>query len=252
MWPTQFEGGAWGVLLALVSSGALVLLALALDRRLDRWMSTIRASESRVLGEVAARSALLRVFLWALTLVVILAVTARFSPPLAWLLLPAGALALALATANLLRDAIIGVGHALSRRVEAGEYVAIGNTEGVVVRVGIRTLTLRQLDGTQVEVPQHLIAQQGIRQLRAEAGGHPTTVDLLVPTDVPLKVAMEEARLAALLAPHAHLGGHPTVTLADDNPELLRIQGLCINPFAAAHYRAQVALAFRTAIEERQ
>lgn len=244
----ELEGGALGVLLAIAAAVALSIAALWLDRRLDRWLARWSRSPVRLLRLAAGRTALLRVGLWSLTLVLALGAAARLSPPLTWVLLPAGALALALAVANLLRDALIGVGHALSRRVKRGDMVQVGpELAGVVVHVSLRILTLRTLDGTCVDIPQRRLASEGIRHLQIEGGGHPVTLELRVPAEIALPDAMREARLAAALAPHAHLGARPTVTTAAQ-PGTLEVHGVAIDPFHAPEYRAEAALAFEAAM----
>jgi len=234
----------------MAAASALVIGALWLDRRIDGWLQLYLRNRGPVLQAMARRGALVRVAMWTVTLVLALAVAARFSPPMAWLLLPAGALALALAVSNMLRDALVGVSQALGRRVQKGEYVAIGDVEGEVLRVGVRTLHVRSLNGTVVDVPQREIAVHGIRSLKAEGGGYPVHVELPIADAVPLADQMEEARLAATLAAHAHMGVRPAVTLSEDSTTRIRVRGLAIDPFAAGSYRAEVALAYRTALEE--
>jgi small-conductance mechanosensitive channel len=181
-------------------------------------------------------------------LVIALSAAARLSPPTAWMLLPAGGLALALAVANLLRDALVGIGQALTNRVHRGDHVEIGEVAGEVVRVGIRSLRLKTLDGTIIDIPQRRIAADGIHRLSLEGGGHPVTVMLTIPTDLMGTDLLEEARLAALLARHAHLGRKPTASLVDGHPPAIRVVGHAIDPFCADTYSGEVVGCFQEAL----
>jgi small-conductance mechanosensitive channel len=165
------------------------------------------------------------------------------------MLLPAGGLALALAVSRMLRDALVGIGNALSRRVQAGDFVAIGEIQGQVLKVGIRTLQIKALDGTIVDVPQGRISADGIRQLRVKSGGHPVAIELPLPVELSLAEVMEEACLAAATAPHAHLCARPEVEITDETPARIRVHGQAINPFVAGQYRGEVALAYQDALK---
>jgi small-conductance mechanosensitive channel len=245
--PDHFSGGVLGILGAAATVAILVMATLWLDRRIDGWLS--HGPHQSVWGRLLSRrGALIRVILWTCTLVLALTAAIKISPPLAWMLLPAGGLALALAISRLLRDALMGIGNALSRRVQVGDFVAIGEIQGQVLRVGIRILQLKALDGTIVDVPQRRISADGIRQLRVDDGGHPVAIELPLPNDLSLAEVMEEARLAAALAPHAHLCARPEVAVTDETPARIRVHGQAINPFVAGQFRGEVALAFQDAV----
>ncbi|TNF35921.1 MAG: mechanosensitive ion channel [Deltaproteobacteria bacterium] len=199
---------------------------------------------------MAQRPLLARVVLWLAVLALALALAASLSALVAWGLAGGAVLTLALATATPLRDVVLGVGGALSGRLSEGDYVAIGALQGEITHVGLRGIELRTLDGTRIDVAHARIAQEGLRRLTAEAGGYPVDMALPVPEDVDLAELVEGARLAACLAPHAHLGARPTVSLSETVPPVLQVRGYAIDPFSAGPYRGEVVMAFREAVAE--
>lgn len=250
--PFNFSGGLLGVFGAVTVVAILVMVTIWLDQHLDRWLNYGKNSNSHLVKTLSHRAGLVRVAMWTLTLVIGLTAAVKISPPLAWMLLPAGGLALALAVSRMLRDALVGIGNALSRRVQLGDFVAIGKIQGQVLKVGIRTLQIKELNGTIVDVPQGRISADGIRQLRVNHGGHPVAIELPLPNELSLANVMEEARLAAALAPHAHLCARPEVEVTDETPARIRVHGQAINPFVAGQYRGEVALAYQDGLRQLQ
>lgn len=247
---TDGLGGGWAVLLALVLIAALAAGAVWLDQRLPAWVARRARSRFRLLRLLAARPLLARVMLWLSVLALSLALAAWLSALVAWILAGGAVLALALATSSPLRDVLLGVGGALSGRLSEGDYVAIGGLQGEVTHVGLRGVELRTLDGTRVDVAHGRIAREGLRRLTAEAGGYPVDMALPVPEDVDLAELIEGARLAACLAPHAHLGARPAVSLSETVPPVLQIRGYAIDPFSAGPYRGEVVMSYRETVAE--
>ena len=250
--PDQFQGGAMGVLAALVSTVVIIIGAIFLDRRFDGWLQSWTRPKTRLHRLATEHAAMLRVSIWTLSLVLALSLAAELSPPVAWMLLPAGGLALALAVSDLMRDALVGIGQALSARVKRGDHVSVGDLAGEVERVGIRSIRLRTLDGTIVDIPQRRIMTEGIQRLQVEGGGYPVSLDLPIPTEIPIHEAMEEARLAALLAKHAHLGKGATAAVTDGEPARIRVVGHAIDAFHGSQYRGQVVALYHAALHALQ
>ena len=246
------DAGLGGTLGTLAIGAVLALAGARVDRRLETflqgWLRALKPWQRRL----AATAPLCRAALWALLLVLWLSVAARLSPSLWWLAAVAGAGALALGAARPAGDLVVGLGQALGRHVTVGEFVGIGSVEGQVTRVGLRAVRLRTLDGMLVDVPQSRVAREGLRRLVGDGGGHPVRIRLPMPADAPLADALEEARLAAALAPHAHLGGRPQVAVTDDAPPHIEVRGWAIDPFSAPVLRGEVATAFREAMDRQR
>jgi len=247
--PDSFEGGALGVIGAVVVTVICVLGAIVADRRLDGALQQWAQARGGWRRYVTDHAAMMRVGIWTITLVFCLSIAAYLSPPVAWMLLPASGLALALAVSDLMRDALVGIGQAMGARVKRGDQVSVGNVAGRVVRVGIRSIQLQRLDGTLVDIPQRRIAAEGVQRLQMEDGGHPVTLQLPIPDDVSIQDAMEEARLAALLARHAHLGKGAVVAMTADTPVQLQVTAQAIDAFHGSQYRGEVVTLYHAALQ---
>jgi|GEM_PF-2646560 len=243
-------GGGWAAIVALVLIAALVVAAIWVDQRLPAWVARRARSRFRLVRLLARRPVLARAILWLLVVGLALALAAWISGIVAWILVPGAVLALALATTNTLRDVVLGIGGAVSGRLSEGDYVAIGELQGEITRIGLRGVELRTLDGTRIDVAHARIAREGLRRLTAEDGGYPVDMALQVPDDVDLGELVEGARLAACLAPHAHLGARPTVSLSETVPPVLQVRGYAIDPFSAGPYRGEVVMSFRETVAE--
>lgn len=243
-------GSAWGVLAALILIAGLLIAAFWVDRRIDPWVRRFGRSPLPLLRVVARRPVLARIALWLSVFVLALVLAAWLSGLVAWILVPAVVLSLALASSSPLRDIVLGVGSALSAHLKEGDYVAIAGLQGEITRVGLRSIELRTLDGTRVDVSHGRIAKEGLRRLTVEASGYPVDMVLPVPEDLDLAALIEGARLAASLAPHAHLGARPLVTLSESVPPVLRVRGYAIDPFCAGPYRGEVVMSFRETVAE--
>jgi len=247
IFPDHFEGGALGVIGAVVVTALCIFGAIIADRWLDTWLQRWANTRTGWRRFAMDHAAMIRVVIWTFMLVLCLSVAAYLSPPVAWMLLPAGGLALALAVSDLLRDALVGIGQAMGARVRRGDQVSVGNIAGRVMRVGIRSIQLKRLDGTVVDIPQRRIAAEGVQRLQMEDGGHPVTLHLPIPDDVSIQDAMEEARLAALLARHAHLGKGTVVAMTPDSPVQLQVTGHAIDAFHGSQYRGEVVTLYHAA-----
>jgi small-conductance mechanosensitive channel len=243
-------GSGWGALIALLLIAVLLVAAVWVDQRVAVFVRRFAGARLLPLRLVARRPLLARAALWLAAAAVSLALALWLSALVAWILVPAGVVALALAFTPPLRDVVLGVGGALSGRLKEGDYVAIAELEGEITRVGMRAIELRTLDGTRVDVSHGRIAREGLRRLTAEGGGYPVDMALPVHEDLDLATLVEAARLAACLAPHAHLGARPAVSLSETVPPVLQVRGFAIDPFSAGPYRGEVVMSFRETVAE--
>lgn len=241
-------GSLPGLVAAVVGVSALVAGALWVDRRADPWVAGWRRSPVGLLRAVAARPVLARLVLWLAVVLACVSVVAVLSPALAGLVALALAVAAGLALGGPGRDVLFGVTNALSGRVERGALVEVEGIRGAVVRVGLRTVTIESLDGTLVELPHGRVAGGALRRVLTQDGGYPVALVLEAPAGVEARAALEAAREAAVLAPHAHLGGKARVVLRGTVAVVVEVQAVAASPEAEADYRAEVVLAFREAL----
>ncbi len=241
-------GSLPGLVAALLGVAALVSGALWVDRRADGWVAGWRRSPVGFLRLVAARPELARLGLWLGTSLAAVSLAAVLSPALVGLGALGLTLAGGLAAAGPARDVLFGVANALNGRVERGALVEVDGVRGEVVRVGLRTLTVRSLDGTLVELPHGRAAGGELRRVLTEDGGYPVSLRLEAPQGTDARAALEAAREAAVLAPHAHLGSRPRVTLHGTAAVVVEVEAVAASPEAESDFRSEVALAFREAL----
>ncbi len=131
-----------------------------------------------------------------------------------------------LAALPLLRDMIAGVGIALEGRHRIGDDVRIGAHEGRLIAFGLRSVILRERDGTQATVPNRVFAASEVVRLTLGDRGQdaPTELEIAVPPGLALDEARRRLLEAALLSPYAAPGRRPEVFAVADAQGGLRVR----------------------------
>jgi small-conductance mechanosensitive channel len=174
------------------------------------WLTGLRLLEAPTLGETAARA--------VLVLVVIVAA------------LP------------ILQDLFAGLALAIEGRHRIGDDVRVSGHEGRIVAFGLRSVVLRDHDGTETTMPYRRFAAQEIVRLNLAHRDAPCQFDVAVPPDFDLESGTRRLLEAALLSPYAAPSRRPEVFVVADARGGMR---LCVRAyvFDRAHeerYRGDV------------
>ena len=147
-----------GVVLVALFWGALRLISLVQDQLLlGAWANG--QPQARTLVPLLTR--FLRV---AVTIVALLVVLAQFGYPVVTLLagVGIGGIALALASQKTVEHLFGSVSLAADKVFRVGDFVRIGDMEGTVERIGLRSTSVRTLARTVVRIPNGRLAEERI------------------------------------------------------------------------------------------
>ncbi|GAA0234736.1 mechanosensitive ion channel [Castellaniella daejeonensis] len=147
-----------GIVIHLGVTLAILVVGWAVSNLLGRWMRHIADRSPRIDPTIVpmVRS----VTVWAVRIVVLLAVLARLGVQTASLvaMLGASALAIGLALQGTLQNFAAGIMLLVLRPVRAGEFVAIGSQgSGTVDEIGLFMTRFVQADGIQILLPNTLV-----------------------------------------------------------------------------------------------
>ena len=169
-----------GVQLPLLARQIWVTAAMVLNVVAIAWLLMLlnaqaeRVVRKRVRGLNAAAAALLTrlgrravdlVVLFAASLVLLRNLGVNLTPALAGL--GVGGIAVALAAQKTLENVIAGASLIFDGAVNQGDFLKVGETQGVVEHVGLRSTRIRTLDRTIVTVPNSQIANISLETLSA-------------------------------------------------------------------------------------
>jgi len=135
-------------------------------------------------------------------------------------------LVVALAALPLLRDVLAGVGLTFEARHRVGDEVRIGEHEGRIIGFGLRSVILRERDGTEATVPNRVFAASEVVRLTLGDRGQdaPTMLEISVPPGLDLEQTRRRLLEAALLSPYAAPGRRPEVFAVADAQGGLRLR----------------------------
>ncbi|MFC4298132.1 MAG: mechanosensitive ion channel domain-containing protein [Castellaniella sp.] len=147
-----------GVVINLGVTLAILVIGWTVSNLLGRWMRHLAARSPRIDPTIVpmVRS----VTVWAVRIVVLLAVLARLGVQTASLvaMLGASALAIGLALQGTLQNFAAGIMLLVLRPVRAGEFVTIGGQgSGTVDEIGLFMTRFVQVDGIQILLPNTLV-----------------------------------------------------------------------------------------------
>lgn len=174
------------------------------------WLTGLRLLEAPTLAETAARAVLLLI-------VIVVA-------------LP------------ILHDVFAGLALAVEGRQRIGDDVRVDGHEGRIVGFGLRSVVLRDHDGTEITMPYRRFAAHEIVRLNLARRDAPCQFDVAVPPDFDLEFGTRRLLEAALLSPYAAPSRRPEVFVIADARGGMR---LCVRAyvFDRAHeerYRGDV------------
>ena len=147
-----------------------------------------------------------------------------------------------------IQNALVGVGLVLRRRIRGGDRIQVGGHGGIVQRVGIAQVELRQPDGATSFVPNRLLNDAVVTVAR---------VKNTVPVRVRLRLAgavtgdvLEDARRVAVLSPYRAPGSMVEVTGEEDD-HAVAVQIQVWSEAAGREARAQLESSLRAALADK-
>ncbi len=163
---------------------------------LGAWLAGLRLLEAPTLGETAARAVVLLV-------VIIVA-------------LP------------ILHDLFAGLAVAVEGRHRIGDDVRIDGHEGRILGFGLRSVVLRDHDGTETTIPYRRFAAYEVVRLNLARRDAPCQFDVAVPSGFDLESGTRRLLEAALLSPYAAPNRRPEVFVVADARGGMR---LCVRAY---------------------
>jgi hypothetical protein len=151
-------------------------------------------------------------------------------------------LAVVIATLPVLHDLFSGLALALEGRHQIGDDVRIATHEGRIVRFGLRSVVLRDRNGTETTLPYRRFAASEIVRLNLLRQDAPCQFEIAVPPEFDLDIGMRRLLEAAMLSPYAAPGRRPEVfAVADAQGGMrLRVHGYVFDHAYEERYRGDV------------
>lgn len=149
---------------------------------------------------------------------------------------------LAVVALPLLRDLLAGLALALEGRAGIGDDVRFEAHEGRVTGLGLRSLTLREREGTEIAVPyRKLLAGEFVR-LNLGSQDSPCEFEIAVPPGADSQACSRRVFEAAILSPYAAPGRRPEVfTVVDAHGGVrLRVRAYVFDRAHEERYRGDV------------
>ncbi|WEG11769.1 mechanosensitive ion channel family protein [Pullulanibacillus sp. KACC 23026] len=137
-----------------------------IERSFERYKEKREVSSGRV---ITLERLLLNIFSYVLFFIFIVIIFQTFGLKTSSLLAGAGVVGLAVGfgAQGLVSDIVTGFFILLEQQIDVGDYVTIGNLDGIVEEVGLRTTHLRSFDGTV-----HFIPNRGISTVSNHSRGN--------------------------------------------------------------------------------
>ena len=133
-------------------------------------------------------------------------------------------LLLAIVAMPTLRDLFSGLALAVEGRHRIGDDVRIAEREGRIVAFGLRSVVLRDIDGTETTLPNRAFAAAQIVRLNLARQDAPCQFEVAVPSEYDLEDVTKRLLEAAMLSPYAAPGRRPEVFAVADEQGRLRVR----------------------------
>jgi small-conductance mechanosensitive channel/CRP-like cAMP-binding protein len=214
--------GAWlrgfAILWWLIAARLVVNLTLIARRR------DPHAREARLFSDLVAAIIYLTAILIVLNSVLEL--------PINGLLATSGvvAIVLGLALQNTLADVFSGIAVGLEKPFHAGDRVSLGETEGVIVRINWRSVTIQTDTEDLATIPNSIVAKGQIVNRSVPTRRRSASVEITVATEIPSERVLGLLRQATMLVPELLETPKPLLTL--------RRSGLTSATYAATFFVA--------------
>lgn len=141
-----------------------------------------------------------------------------------------------------LQDLFSGLAITLEGRHRIGDDVRVDTNEGRIVSFGLRSVVLRDRDGTETTLPYRRFAAREIVRLNLARQDAPCQFEIAVPPEFDLDAGIRRLLDAALLSPYAAPGRRPEVfAVADERGGMrLRVRAYVFDRAYEERYRGDV------------
>lgn len=156
----------WSDIATVITIAALVWLLILLNSRAEQYIS--RRLYRRKLAGASSMLWLTRRLIDFLLVFgggLVILHHFRINPTAALAGLGLGGIAVALAAQKTLENVVGGISLILDQAVRVGEMIRVGNTEGVIDEIGLRSTRIRTLDRTMLSIPNGQIASLTVENL---------------------------------------------------------------------------------------
>jgi small-conductance mechanosensitive channel len=228
---TSYEAARFFALLAVAALAAFA--ASALLRRFANRLP-LRADQRHIVRRVLP---LVEAMLGLIALLVVLALGLPDRPTLIVVAVALITVTAVAASWFAIRDVIAGLVLRVEGAVQPNEWIRIGELEGRVRRIGMRSVELELGQGGRATVPFTRVAPATVVRRPPESGGHAHSFTVTPPAGMPVATVVQRVHTAALncfysvparephIAPHAAADGATrlTVTIYAPEPVLARL-----------------------------
>lgn len=191
----------WGeIFLELVAIAFVSLFTYGVLTAFNLFVERVYRGRGRWRTTVLRAAPLARFALFAVLAVTIGSILFGLSRPVLAVSIVAIAIALGLGSVGLMRNVLSGAIIGLQSPFAVNDRVRIGEVEGDILRIGIRSTALRSSDGSIVHVPNHRFVTDTVVNQSLDRVGSPTHILVPVPPDADLTSSKELAFRAACVS----------------------------------------------------
>lgn len=199
----------------LILAAFVVALGVLANRNLNRLSESFFGKDVRWIAWLRMWIPLARIVVWTATLWLVVTVVSP-PPQLLFALLTSLGVAIGLAGQELIKN-VFGALVVWSDRVYAeGDRVTIGEVEGIVKSIGLRSTKVWAFDDTMITVPNSLILSEPIYNANSGEPSEQVVIDLYLPLHADTEKAAELARAAAIASSYLDTSRPVVVRVADE------------------------------------
>ena len=131
---------------------------------------------------------------------------------------------LGVVTAPMLRDLLAGMVISIEARHRVGDDIRVGELEGRIVALGLRSVVLHAHDGSELTIPNGRFAAADVARLNLPSGEAPFELEVELHREGGVEAATIELVEAAVLSPLAAPGSLPEVYVVEAHGPRLRLR----------------------------
>lgn len=193
----------------------ILVAGITLNRTLHRLSASLFGRDVRWASWLRLWIPVVRVAVWLITITAAVAILAP-PPQLVFALLASLSVAVGLAAQELIKN-IFGAIVIWSDRVYAeGDRVTIGNVQGIVQSIGLRSTKVWAYDDTMIAVPNSHILSEAIYNANSGAPSEQVVIDLYLPLHADVTLAMKLAQTAAVSCEYLDTAKPVVVRVSDE------------------------------------